>query len=212
MFARFMPQEGKFFDLFNAHVELIVQGGKALSALLAMVDDPNQDVSKQCDLIDRIEQEADKITSETMQQLHKSFITPLDRDQIHQLITGLDDILDVIQDVAHTINLYDVKNVTQEAIRLGDLCDSCCENVRAAVVLLPSMKNATQMMKICEEIGRLESQADSEMRSAMSKLFREEPDVRELIKLKAVYELLEVITDRCDDVANAIQGIVLENS
>ena len=212
MFARFMPQEGKFFDLFNAHAEQVLLGSQALVDLLAVLNDSEDNASSHCDLIDTIENRADGITHETMRQLHKSFITPLDREEIHQLITRLDDILDLIQDVAHTVRLYDVKRITAEAISLGNLCLSCCERVRAAVVLLPSMDNGPQILSICREIDKLESAADREMRGAMSRLFREEPDVRELIKFKAIYELLETVTDRCEDVANIIEGIVLENS
>ena len=212
MFARFMPQEGKFFDLFNSHAEQIVLGSQALLGLLTVLNDSDEKAAEICELIDVIENRADGITHETMRQLHKSFITPLDREEIHQLITSLDDILDLIQDVAHTVTLYDVKHVTAEAIKLGELCLSCCERVRAAVALLPSMDNGPEILKICHEIDQLESAADCEMRGAMSRLFREEPDVRELIKFKAVYELLETVTDRCEDVANIIEGIVLENS
>ena len=212
MFARFMPQEGKFFDLFNSHAEQVVLGSQALVALLSVINESDSEAAKQCEIIDTIENRADSITHETMRQLHKSFITPLDREEIHQLITRLDDILDLIQDVAHTITLYNVNRITVEAISLGELCRSCCERVRAAVALLPSMDNGAQILKICHEIDQLESAADREMRGAMSRLFREEPDVRELIKFKAIYELLETVTDRCEDVANIIEGIVLENS
>lgn len=212
MFARFMPQEGKFFELFNAHAEQIVLGSEALVGLLSVLNDSEEEAARQCDLIDKIENRADGITHETMRQLHKSFITPLDREEIHQLITSLDDILDLIQDVAHTVTLYDVKKVTAEAVTLGNICRSCCERVKAAVALLRSMDNGAEILKICFEIDQLESEADDEMRGAMSRLFREEPDVRELIKFKAIYELLETVTDRCEDVANLIEGIVLENS
>ena len=212
MFARFMPQEGKFFDLFNEHAEQIVLGSQALVALLSVLNDSDEDAAKQCEIIDAVENRADGITHETMRQLHKSFITPLDRDEIHQLITSLDDIIDLIQDIAHTVTLYDIKHITAEAVNLSELCLSCCERVRAAVALLPSMDNGPEILKICHEIDQLESAADREMRGAMSRLFREEPDVRELIKFKAVYELLEIVTDRCEDVANIIEGIVLENS
>ena len=207
-----MPQEGKFFELFNAHAEQIVQGSEALVVLLSVLNDSDEDAAKQCEIIDVIENRADGITHETMRQLHKSFITPLDREEIHQLITSLDDILDLIQDVAHTVTLYDVRHISAEAINLGDLCRSCCVAVRAAVALLPSMDNGPEILNICHEIDQLESAADREMRGAMSRLFREEPDVRELIKFKAIYELLETVTDRCEDVANIIEGIVLENS
>jgi len=212
MFARFMPQEGKFFELFNAHVDQVVLGSEALVSLLAVINDSDEAAAKQCDLIDVIENRADGITHETMRQLHKSFITPLDREEIHQLITSLDDILDLIQDVAHTVTLYDVRHVTAEAVNLGNLCLSCCQRVRSAVALLPSMDNGPEILRICHEVDQLESAADREMRGAMSRLFREEPDVRELIKFKAIYELLETVTDRCEDVANIIEGIVLENS
>ena len=212
MFARFMPQEGKFFELFNEHAEQVVLGSEALVALLTVLNDSDEQAAKQCELIDAIEHRADGVTHETMRQLHKSFITPLDREEIHQLITSLDDILDLIQDVAHTVTLYNVKHITEDAIKLGDLCRSCCDRVRAAVVLLPSMDNGPEILKVCHEIDKLESEADRVMRDAMSRLFREEPDVRELIKFKAIYELLETVTDRCEDVANIIEGIVLENS
>ncbi|KAF1029515.1 MAG: hypothetical protein GAK34_03880 [Delftia tsuruhatensis] len=127
----------------------------------------------------------------------------------------MDDVADLIQDSAETMALYDVRHMTEEITRLTDLCVRCCERLRDAVKLLsrisdPSVVDAA--MKTCEEIDRLESDADRVMRSAMSKLFREEPDVREVIKLKAIYELLETVTDRCEDVANVIEGIVLENS
>ena len=207
-----MPQEGKFFELFNTHAEQIVLGSEALLDLLSILDESDEKAAQQCELIDVIENRADGITHETMRQLHKSFITPLDREEIHQLITSLDDILDLIQDVAHTVTLYNVKNMTVEAVSLSKICVSCCERVRSAVALLPSMDNGASILKICHEIDQLESAADREMRGAMSRLFRDEPDVRELIKFKAIYELLETVTDRCEDVANIIEGIVLENS
>ena len=95
---------------------------------------------------------------------------------------------------------------------LAELCLACSEKVKDAVALLPNMNNARKILTICEEIDRLESDADHVMRAAMSKLFRDEPDVKNLIKLKAIYELLETVTDRCEDVANIIEGIIVENA
>lgn len=212
MFARFMPQEGKFFELFDAHAEQIVLGGQSLLALMSALNNSDEEAAQICQTIDSIESRADKITHETMTQLHKSFITPLDRDEIHQLITGLDDILDLIQDCAQTTTLYHIRRISPEAINLAEIVLSCCQRVSAAVALLSSMDNGPEVLRICDEIDRLESDADRVMRGAMSKLFRDEPDVRELIKFKAIYELLETVTDRCEDVANIIEGIVLENS
>jgi len=208
MFGRLMPKEGHFFELFSEHAELIVQGSRELVALMAAGDD----IQRRAYAIETIEKRADKITQTTIELLHKTFITPLDRDEIHQLITRMDDILDLMEDVAQSIFLYDVKILTAEAQKLAEVCVSCGEQVKLAVGLLSNMDNAALILKACEEIDRLESEADHIMRAAMAKLFRDEPDVRQVIKLKAIYELLESVTDRCEDVANILEGIVLENS
>ena len=208
MFGRFIPQEGKFFDLFNQHAEQVVQGSHELVALMSGVDD----LQRRAYNIEAIEQSADKIARHTLLLLHKTFITPLDRDEIHQLITKMDDILDLIEDVAHSMFLYDIRAATPEARQLADICVASAEKVKTAVSLLSKMENAAAIMNLCEEIDRLESDADQVMRAAMAKLFRDESDVFRVIKLKEIYELLESITDRCEDVANIIEGIVLENS
>lgn len=208
MFGRLMPTEGKFFDLFIQHGELCVKGGKELVSLMTNFDDLEHRVHA----IETIEKQADKVTHATLELLHKTFITPLDRDDIHQLITRMDDILDLMEDVGQTIWLYDIKQITPEAKRLAELCQACCEKVLASVSLLHNMNNAREILNICADIDRLESDADHVMRAAMSKLFREEPDVRSLIKLKAIYEILETVTDRCEDVANIVEGIIVENA
>ena len=203
-----MPREGRFFDLFNAHAAQIVEGGRALAQLFA-----NFEASAvYAERIDAAEHNADKITHETITLLHKTFITPLDRDQIHQLITNMDDVLDLIQDTAESMVLFDIRYTTPEAQQLAQICQMTCDRVKAAVGLLSNLKNPEAIMKTCEEIDRLESDADRVMRSAISRLFREESDVKQLIKLRSIYELLELITDRCEDVANIVEGIVLEHS
>jgi predicted phosphate transport protein (TIGR00153 family) len=208
MFGRLMPTEGKFFDLFIQHGELCVKGARELVSLMENFDDLEHRVHA----IETIEKQADKVTHATLEMLHKTFITPLDRDDIHQLITRMDDILDLMEDVGQTIWLYDIKQITPEAKRLAELCHTCCEKVLASVSLLHNMNNAREILNICAEIDRLESDADHVMRAAMSKLFREEPDVRNLIKLKAIYEILETVTDRCEDVANIVEGIIVQNA
>jgi hypothetical protein len=162
--------------------------------------------------IDGAERAADKITHEAITLLHRTFITPFDREQIHGLITAMDDILDLMQDVAESIVLYDLQHVTPEAKQLAEVCEMCCERVKSAVSMLANVRQPQAILKTCAEIDRLESDADRVMRAAMSKLFRDEADVKQLIKLRAIYELLESITDRCEDVANIVEGIVLENS
>jgi predicted phosphate transport protein (TIGR00153 family) len=214
LFSKLLPKEGNFFELFNQHAERTVEAAQAFQKLVLNYSDAhlrekyNQDV-------DNAERAADRVTAEVNRLIHTTFITPIDREQIHSLINLMDDVADLLQDSAETMALYDVHHMTEEITRLTDLCVKCCERVQAAVKLLGKLADpgtAEAALKTCEEIDRLESDADRVMRSAMSKLFRHEPDVRELIKLKAIYELLETITDRCEDVANQIEGIVLENS
>jgi predicted phosphate transport protein (TIGR00153 family) len=208
MLGRLMPREGKFFDLFNAHAERIVEGARELAAMIGTF----KELDAHAQRIDAVERAADKITHECMTLLHKTFITPFDRDQIHQLINTMDDILDLIQDVAESVALYDLRSVTPEARQLAEICQMCCERVKTTVGLLTDVKRSEAILKCCEEIDRLESDADRVMRAALSKLFREENDLKQVMKLRVVYELLETITDRCEDVANIVEGIVLENS
>ena len=208
MFGRLMPREGNFFELFNSHANWIVEGAQELTAMIT--DFSALDAHAQ--RIDGAERAADKVTHETITLLHKTFITPFDREQIHGLITSMDDILDLMQDVAESVVLYDLQKVTPEAKQLAEICQMCCERVKSAVSMLSHVKQPEAILKTCQEIDRLESDADRVMRAAMSKLFRDEPDVKQLIKLRSIYELLETITDRCEDVANIIEGIVLENS
>ena len=214
LFSKLLPKEGNFFELFNQHAERIVEAAQAFQQLVANYADPHLR-AKYNQEVDNAERAADRVTHEVNRLIHTTFITPLDREHIHGLINVMDDVADLLQDSAESMALYDVRHMTDEIVRLTDLSVRCCERVQAAVRLLgkiaePATAEAT--LKTCEEIDRLESDADRVMRSAMSKLFREEPDVREVIKLKAIYELLETITDKCEDVANQIEGIVLENS
>jgi len=208
MLGRLMPREGRFFDLFNAHAERIVEGSRELAAMLGTFTELDAHAQR----IDTAERAADKVTHECITLLHKTFITPFDRDQIHQLITTMDDILDLIQDVAESVALYDLRRTTPEAKQLAEINQMCCERVKTAVGLLTNIKHPAAILKCCEEIDRLESDADRVLRGAMSKLFRDEPDAKNLIKLRTIYELLETISDRCEDAANIIEGIVIENS
>ena len=214
LFSKLLPKEGNFFELFNQHADRIVEGAKAFENLVRHYGDPQLREKYNLE-VDNAERAADRVTHEVNRLIHTTFITPINREQIHGLINLMDDVADLLQDSAETMALYDVHHMTEEITRLTDLSVKCCERLQAAVRLLSRLADpgtAEAALKTCEEIDRLESDADRVLRSAMSKLFRHEPDVRELIKLKAIYELLETITDRCEDVANQIEGIVLENS
>ena len=210
-FSRLMPREGRFFTLFDQHAAFVVQGSIELVELLRHFGN-NGDRAARVARILELEHSADKVTHETVALLHKTFVTPLDREDIHHLISRMDDVLDLVQDTAEALQLYDIQDLTQEACELADLLHECCIRMQQAVKLLPSMEKAARILVLCNEIDALESQADRVMRAALSKLFREESDVRQLIKLEAVYQLLESATDQCENVANIIEGVVLENA
>ena len=209
--ARLMPREGRFFNLFDNHAKLIVDGALALADVLRNYENQKEREAG-IKMIEDAEHGADRITHETVQLLHTTFITPFDRDDIHRLISRMDDVLDLIQDTGESLVLYDIQKVTPEATQLAELLLRCAERVQSAVGLMASMADAPAILKICQEIDRLESDADKVMRTAISELFRHESDVRQVIKLKAVYESLESATDKCQDVANVIESVVLENA
>ncbi|MCC7487053.1 MAG: DUF47 domain-containing protein [Burkholderiales bacterium] len=208
MFAKLIPREGRFFDLFNSHAAQIVEGSHALRELIMHPEAAQERAGR----IDAAERSADKITHETIALLHRTFITPIDRDQIHQLINTMDDVLDLIQDVAESMVLYDIRQTTPEAHELARICEMSCDRLRTVVGLLSDLRESATIMKTCEEIDRLESDADRVLRAAISRLFRDEADVKQLIKLRTIYELLELVTDRAEDVANIVEGIVIEHS
>ncbi|MBI2604888.1 MAG: DUF47 domain-containing protein [Deltaproteobacteria bacterium] len=206
MFGRFMPREEKFFDHFAQAGSLIVEGAKEFRDMLSDMDRVEQHASA----IKDIEHKGDEVTHRTIELLHKTFITPLDREDIYNLICKMDDILDFIEAASERMHLFEMKKATPEFVMLADICIRSAENVNSTVRLLCDLKKSEEILELCVEVNRLENEADQVLRSALAKLFREEPDTRQLIKLKEIYELLETVTDNCEDVANIIEGIVLE--
>ena len=206
MFGGFIPKEGRFFELFKNLSELITQGAIEFRELLAHLDE----AEKRVRAIKDIEHKGDEITHTTMDLLHQTFITPLDREDIHELISTLDDVLDFIDAAAQRVLLYEVKHIPNEGRELAETCVQAAQKVQIAVGQLDNLKDPEGIKKICVEINRLENEADHVLRSAIAKLFREENDIKQLIKLKEIYEILETVTDLCEDVANIVDGIVLE--
>ena len=173
--SRLMPRQGRFFILFDGHAKLIVDGAVALAGVLRHYD-VEKTRTAGIKLIEDAEHAADRITHETVQLLHTTFVTPFDREDIHTLISRMDDVLDLIQDAAESLVLYDIQKVTPEATQLAELVLRCAERVQAAVKLMVSMSDAPAMLGIVQEIDKLESEADRVKRGAISRLFREETD------------------------------------
>jgi uncharacterized protein len=206
MFGFLKPRENRFFELFQELTSLIVEAAQEFSELLN--DLAHSD--SRAKAIKDIEHRADDVTHRTIALLHTTFITPIDREDIHSLVKKLDDIVDFMEAASQRISLYGVTQVTPEAQSLAKVCILSAEHVQKAVQLLHNLKAHEQIMTECVEINRLENEADHILRDGIAKLFRDEKDTRNLIKLKEIYELLETVTDRCEDVANIIEGIVLE--
>lgn len=205
---RFLPRDESFFDEFEKQGKKTVEGCRAF---LQMVESPG-DVTAQAKGISDIEHQCDQITHSVVAKLHKVFITPLDRNDIYRLITKMDDIMDLVEAASERISLYGIKDMTKEVGDLGRVLLSSSERVLEAVTGFRDLKHPELILEKCVEINRLENEADALLRGTLAKLFREEKDPITIMKWKEIYELLETATDRCEDVANIIEGVVLENS
>ena len=213
-FSKLMPHDGNFFELLNEHADHVVA---ASESFLRFIEHYGDELLRAAytEEVNKAEHAADDVVKEVHRRLHTTFITPIDRDQIFSLINTMDDVADLIQNGAEAMHLYDVKKMTPEMLRMSEICVQCCSRMRNAVSALKGISSADiakSTLKTCDEIDQLESDADRLLSTAITKLFRDDIDVRELIKLQRIYELLEEVTDKCEDVANLVEGIVLENS
>lgn len=208
MLRKLMPRETNFFDYFERHAATTVRGARELLELATM----GSDFEARARRIKDLEHEADSITHDCVEALHKTFITPLDRDSIHMLISRMDDIMDFVETVSDLCVLYGIDRMTSDSRELTQVLVEATEQLEVAVGLLRDMKNARAITERCIDVNRLENHGDEILRRAVARLFREEKDPVEIIKWKEIYENLETATDRCEDVANILEGIVLENA
>jgi len=205
---RLLPREESFFDDFENHAKKTVEGCKAFVDLAQGVTAS----SEACPRIKVIESECDSITHHVVERLHKTFITPIDRNDIFRLISKMDDVMDFVEAASQRIALYEVDPKNKELGDLARVLQQGAERLAEAVTGLRNLKNPQVILEKCVEVNRLENEADVQLRGAIAKLFREQKDPMQVIKWKEIYELLETATDRCEDVANIIEGVVLENS
>lgn len=197
-----------FYDAFERHAARIVEAGKLISQI---VREPERSVEI-AQAVKEAEDAGDKITHETIAKLHKTWITPIDRADIHSLITALDDVLDLIEAVSERVALYEVKDLPDFVVNLADSLQRATVAVEQAVKLLPQVKQPKEMLDLCVEINRLENEADNAYRHGLARLFKGEYEAIEVMKWRDIIDNLESATDRCEDVANILEGIVLEYS
>ncbi len=203
---KLLPREDKFYDFFNSQVKLIRQ---ASQLLLDGATAGNAHLAAAAHQIRVLEEQADEIIHEIYTRLNSTFITPLDPEDIHTLSSHLDDVIDGIEDAVHRMVAYHLDPIPATVVELCRIINSCTETLAKAVDALSRREPLTEH---CIEINRLEEVADQLGRDAVRHLFSNEKDCITVIKLKEIYEFLEQTTDRCEDVADALQNVQVKNS
>jgi predicted phosphate transport protein (TIGR00153 family) len=204
---RFIPREEKFFDLFEELADKIEEGGNLFLDMLRNYEDAEHKIIK----LKEIEHEADNITHTTYEKMHTTFLTPLDREDIYDLVNKMDSILDMIEAAAVRMKIYKIKKPTQEIIEQVTVLIKAIEKVKIIIHALRDMKNAKMILDECVDINTLENEGDTILRTAMAHLFEHEKDAIELIKWKEILERIEESIDICEDVSNTVEGIVLKH-
>lgn len=209
MLKRLLPRETSFFDFFESHTKLTIEACKELDAIAA---DPSQ-LRDRVSRIKELEHRADDITHECIEALHRTFITPIDRADIHRLMKRLDDIIDSVDSAASRMLLYDIQTMRPEMKQFTEVLIRASAEIDGAIAHFRNMnRNADAIGMHCRGIYDAENQGDQILRSALQRLFNDEKDPIHVIKWKEIFERLEKATDRCEEVANIVQGVVIEAS
>jgi len=208
MLEKLMPRSDAFFDDFDAQADATVRGARLLLALF----EDFTDIERKVAAIKEVEHEGDNIAHRAFERLHRQFITPFDRAEIHRLLGRIDDVLDLTDATAERLFLYEVGPIPQAAKDLARILVPATEKLRDAVRQMREIKNPAQLLASCREIKALESDADTLVRAALAALFKSGADPLSIMKWKEIYDLMETATDRCEDVANVIEGVVLEHA
>ena len=212
MFSSLMPQRKEFFELLAAHSDRVVAGANATLRLMNGLGNGTEDIPVLVAEVNMNEQSADKIKAELITLLHRSFTTPINRDQIHTLTIELDNVLNALQDVANAVGMYNIKESTVESRELAELAADACMRLNRAVISLPEKGRRQETTDLCKEIDAIESQADRIQRKAITALFDGNTSIWTAIKMREFYALQEEVLDRCEDAAKTIEEILIENS
>ena len=205
---RLMPKEERFFDLFDQAAAKVVEAARTLLDML----ENYTDIGYKAGEIRRLEHEGDVIVHEIAKRLNASFVTPIDREDIHALAGGLDDILDYIEATSDRLPLYKIEAPTPEIIELSRVLVTACEEVQAGVTALANFRETESILKHCVRINEMENQGDAILRQALSTLFSGELPPLDVVKWKEIYDHLETATDKCEDVANVLETVVVKNA
>lgn len=204
----FLPREDKFFGLFEESARNIVKAAQTLREVVGTW----QLVESRIAEITELEHVGDTITHQIMAQLHRTFVTPFDREDIALLAHTMDDVIDFIHSAADAMFIYKIDRPTQRARELTDIILQGAEEMERAVSVLRKRAELKKILEHCVEINRLENMADRVFRAAMAELFDDAVDVTQVIKWREIYEHMEAATDRCEDVANVLEGVALKHA
>jgi hypothetical protein len=204
MLRRLIPREVRFFDLFDQQSQNIITASNLLHDLLHQFTDARAKTHA----IKEVEHQGDQITHEIVRRLNTTFITPIDREDIHALATRLDDVLDYIEAAAERLVVYRIKEPTSASRAMADVIVQSAHAMDRAIKCLRTMDPGFHEHAV--EVNRLENSADNLLRDSLAALFEEQGDPIEVIKWKEIYETMEIVTDRCEDVVNVIEGIILK--
>lgn len=207
MAFRLIPKDESFFDLFEKQANLLLEAAGVLVEATAHMETLAENAKR----LERLEHDGDQFTHELMAKLNRTFITPLDREDIHQLVSSLDDVLDLMEAVTERFILFKIQQIMPPAKEIAKVIQQQAQEIHRVMPKLRHMRH-DQVMPHCIEINRLENVGDRLLRDAFAVLFDGAPDPIIVIKWRELYELLEMATDKCEDVANIIEGLVLKNS
>ena len=203
---RLIPREMQFFDLFNKQAALLKEGGLLLDEVAMNF----QELKAKAEKMERLEHDADRVTHEIMARLNRTFITPLDREDIHALASALDDVMDFMEGVTEHLILYKVKEPTAALKALAQVVRKQVEEIHRMIPRLKDLRHA-DILQHCIEVNRLENEGDRILREAVADLFDKGGDPLEVMKWRELYAMLETATYKCEDVAVVIEGIFLKN-
>ena len=204
----FVPKEGKFFDLFEESARNVVKTANCFAEMIDKWDD----VSARARQVKELEHDGDEITHRIVALLNSTFITPIDREDISHLTEHLDDVADCIEDAAACMALYEVVAPTKRTHDLANIIVKISNELSAAMPLIRNRKDMSKLPDHCIEINRLENEADAVFRAALAELFKEKVDIADVIKWREIYHYMESATDRCEDIANVLEGIMIKRT
>ncbi len=208
MFKKLLPKERRFFELFEQQAA-VIKKGLDLFELLLQEYSRRKELTKQ---IKDIENDADAVAHQIIQLLNNTFVTPFDREDIQTLVNRMDDVMDLLEKASARMEIYDLPAPPENIGEMVTILQKAFDRISSAVGMLRDLKHREAIFQICVEVNSLENQGDAVLRKSLERLFKEASDPFYVIKAKEIYESLEDAIDRCEDLSNVIETIIIKNA